>query len=401
MRINRIDTMPSTKKVSLKPKNQSKKEIYQPLNFNGWFSDAKYYFAKALNSRRERIKEEQFKKVEDAVHDDIKFIAARKGISYDMAKEFFNSVLDAVSIPLEKNGNEKGLNKIIGYSYEKYQISKDLLVPLMASDSPNAGSFQIPNGILFYGPKNTGKTHFVRALGEHIQKLELGDFHEVEIYKSDTEDDNPAGLYECFKKAEEEYKKTGKRQVLFIDDFERKINSEKSPNILGVFLYLSRNCSDRGITWIATTNNPKELPDIIFNPSRLNSDINMLAMSDSERSAVMSYAWKKYDRLDDTDHNELINTRQSSNFHFYPPEMQNVAYETDKHLFYNADRRSVLDYRVDIKKPVTTELVKDKIDELYGVSGADVMKSSVLEILLSDDDKTYVQLQRKALNNEN
>ena len=350
----------------------------------------------------------QIDKVENMVHDDINLMAERQKISVADAKKRYNDVIESVAIPLKKNGDEVGLNKIIGYAPEKYQIMRDLLVPLKFDKTDEAGLHPVPNGMLLYGPKNTGKTHIAKAIGEHAkekfgnEKVEFKEF----MPGSMTKNDNGVELMEFFYDAETTYNDTGRRQLLLFDDMDEFLDPEISPEVTAVFLAMTDRCADRGITWIGTVNKPENMPDALFKPFRLNSDININKTSNAEKSAVMSYMWRQKERLDKTDHAKLLKEYDKS-FNFYPPEMKAVADSTDEYLSEKVDKNSLIHHAwngtVKEKSPVETPIVEKHIDAYKSNSEKDKFDNVELkeeQVNDEDKDKLLVYAKRYALRNE-
>jgi len=338
----------------------------QQVAFTGWFGSIGYYFAKKLDDGREEKKQAQFEQVRKTIHDDIKFMAERQGISLAAARQRYEDNIDAVAIPLKYDGNEEGLNKIVGYSLEKYKAMMEIVLPLIASKTNMSKEYPVPNGVLLYGPGYTGKTHFAKALGEHIELKNAGEFKQYYLGENELADDDPVPLLNFINVAEERFKETGKRQILFFDNLELLLDKEESPMIRDVLLAKMENCAKNGITWIGTTNFPGELPDLLYKPSRLNSDIMINKMSDGEKSATMSYFWTQRDRKDDSDHNSILNRHRVTGFHFYPPEVNDVSKRVDEALKSDKDRGSYLSSDVKVKKPVKTDMVNEQIDRYLG-----------------------------------
>ncbi len=365
----------------------------QQMAFTGFLENARYYFAQKLDSKREAKKNEQFAQVRQTINDDIKFMAERQGIPLEAARQRYEDTIEALSIPLKYNGDEDGLNKVVGYSMEKYKALKEVVLPLMAAGTAMEKSHPTPNGVLFYGPGYTGKTHFAQALGEHLELKDLAGFKQYRPSNKEFKDDDSVPLLTAFDDAEKRYKETGKRQILFFDDVDR-ILDEENPNLKGVWLAKTRDCAKNGVTWVGVCNVPSMLPDLVFKPSRLNVDILLNKTSGGEKSAVMSYFWTKYNRLDESNHPEILDKHNISGFHFYPPEVKQVAGAIDRDLLQNHDRKSRLDHRITVRKPVKTEMVNAQIEKYLGSDGVD--KKSMNAVLTADaaEYQSYVQRKR-------
>jgi len=356
--------------------------------FKGWFPDFGYYFAKRLNNKRENEKEEQFRKVRKNMYDDVSMMAERMDISLEEARERFEDDMNLASIPLKRDGKEVGLNKVVGYSVEKYIALKELIIPLMAAKI-NSNTF-VPNGVLLYGAMNIGKTHFARALGEHIKIKELADFKEIKINSADASDPQyKQEILRIFNNAEKRYLETGKRQILFFDNIDLLFD-EDFPQAGYVFMALISKCSKKGITWIGTSNFPEALPEPIYKPFRLNVDIPFQKMSNAEKMAVMSYFWTKYDRLDETSHETLLKKYKHSGFNFFPPEVDKVADNADTYLALHEDRNSYLSNKITVRKPVTTKIMDKQIHSyIYGSTEEGTKKVATKQDMLDVNAPNY------------
>ncbi len=361
--------------------------------FNGWFDDATYYFAKKLDDRKEAKKQAQFQQVREKIYDDVRFIAERQGISLQAAKQRYEDNIDLVAIPLKHNGYEQGLNMVVGYSLEKYKAMMEVVLPLMVAQKGTSKEYPVPNGVLLYGPGHTGKTHFALALGEHIELKGAAEFREIKTSNTDIATDDPVKLLTEIEEAEERFKKTGKRQVLFFDNL-NDILGEETTNLSDVFLGKVGNCAQNGITWIGTVNSPEDLPEFLFKPSRLNSDIFINKMSEGEKSAVMSYFWTKYDRQDDSSHDTILNENKFSGFRFYPPEVNDVSRAVDEDLSSTKDRRSYLNSGILIKRPVTTKAVNTHIDKYLRGRGHDRQESDDVSTARAELYRDFVKEKR-------
>jgi len=371
----------------------------QNTSFAGWRDwvdpfDWGYYFAQKLRERREKKKEDQFKKLENIIHNDAKFYAERNGLSLTYAQEKFDEEILSAAIPLKKNGREEGLNKIVGFSVEKYQVLRDVMLPLVyAKRNPNNHERKVPNGVMLYGPPNTGKTHFAKAMQEHIELKGLGDFREFILKGEDLENNNYMLLYDFFEEAKQRYKDTGERQILFFDDL-HKLFDEDWEDMGDVFLGETKDCSKNGITWIGTTNFPQALPDLLYKPSRLSVDINIDKLCDGEKSAIMSYFWIQKNRKDDSDHDNILSANADSGFHYYPPEVAQIARSVDEDLTENSDRKSYLDGITSVRKPVTTALVNKYIKEYKENEYLGEFQNADMDTDMSKNYKSIVYARR-------
>ncbi len=126
------------------------------------------------------------------------------------------------------------------------KFKKDILYKYFISEiaKEEAGlEANIPNAIMFFGPKGNGKTTFANAFAQEIGcenpicVVGIG-INTAGICKSLYKNLNKAA-----KKANEEYEKTGKIQVIFIDEFDL-VADEKS-TILPELEEFMRTCYEK------------------------------------------------------------------------------------------------------------------------------------------------------------
>ncbi len=150
----------------------------------------------------------------------------------------------------------KGFSQIAGYDKEKDILYKYFISEIAKEEAGLKAN--IPNAIMFFGPKGNGKTTFANAFAQ-----EIGCENPIYVVGSGI---NTAGickslyknLNKAAKKANEEYEKTGKIQVIFIDEFDL-VADEKS-TILPELEEFMRTCYEKyHCILFAATNYPLKL----------------------------------------------------------------------------------------------------------------------------------------------
>lgn len=155
-----------------------------------------------------------------------------------------------------------GLGRIAGYEQGKLALNELFISPFLKSQEGEEVAREVPNGILLYGITGNGKTTFARALAEQV----LGDkiktnYHElsgnaVTIVKN---------LHQIKEKASKEFSETGQRTIVLIDEFDHislapdKTGYNGATN--GELKAFLDNCSESGITVLATTNHPQNMEE--------------------------------------------------------------------------------------------------------------------------------------------
>lgn len=391
---NNTNNQAQTKKTMTISSYQTMSPKQQSPSFGWFWEDIRFYFSKQLNDSREEKRNAQTQEVRNRIHDDINTLSKVQNISYEDAKERYKNIMDYASIKPSLDGNERGLNKAMGFSMEKYKLLKGLIVPLMlAKETPEANQdkgrqFKIPNGVLLYGPGGTGKTYLLNCLSEHINYKDCADAKVIRMNVTDKVNDDASNLIDVFENAEKKFNETGKRQVLLFDEIE-SILDEDNDNLRSEFLYQIKNCKDRGITWIGTTNNPQLLPKTIFKPTSTNLAVQVCRISEYEQSATMSYCWTKHNRLDKSNHDTVLNYAKERNRSFYPAEITHITDRVNDNLEKNEDYTSYSHQRV--RKPVKTEKVVEEIQDYCDNLSFDVKREENLGKVSIDDDRDYVE----------
>lgn len=312
----------------------------------GWFGidDLFYYFNRDLNKSREAKRREQIEETNQKVVDDISLLAKKLRIPSSVAKEKYNEYLKIGGIEPKRNGHEVGLNQVIGYSKEKLDLIKDVVTPIVASQlaakkgETLSEEFNIPNGVIFYGPKGRGKSFMAESLLEHFKEKSKDMYLNIRTvrldkpWKNGDTDENAYAIADAFEEAKKYHEEKNGHTIIYIDAFDKLLNETDNPILCAEFITGATNCKDNGITWVGNIISPKVQPDWLFNPNRTSVCVPVRNMSDTEMSAVMSYFWAYHDRKDNSNHNEILSHLDNINLDIYPPQFKNIAKEINKSL---------------------------------------------------------------------
>lgn len=379
----------------------------------GWFilDDLFYYFNRKLNSSRELELSGQIQDVNKKVVDDITLLSKKLGISPAVAKVRYQECLDIGGIKPKGNGYEEGLNKVIGYNAEKLDLIQNVVTPLVIDAGKNDGCYpnyknpDVPNGVLFYGPRGRGKSYMAECLLEHLNKKRHNIYTRViskNWDKGDT-DENAFAIAKTFEEAKKRYEQDKIRTVIYIEELDRLLNENNNPILCAEFIAAATDCRKNGITWIGTITAPKAMPDWLFDPHITNVSMPVKAISDVEQSALMSYFWAKHDRLDKSNHNTILNYFRDNDIKLYPPQFEKIAKNVNEKLNkkdYKSEKRG--NYRA----PVTTDVVLNTIREHLasrelGIGDKQKLEKLQREELVGLDDAAYInKIQDKHYGNK-
>ena len=111
-----------------------------------------------------------------------------------------------------ENNDNRGFDRIAGYGKEKDILMQMVGAPIaLEKDGQHV---DVPNGILLFGPKASGKSLFVESFAEQL------DCDLVKLEDSLNPVENMKNLREVAKKAQERFENTGIRTIIQIDGFD-------------------------------------------------------------------------------------------------------------------------------------------------------------------------------------
>ena len=170
-----------------------------------------------------------------------------KGISENIAK--VTKLID-VHEKLANKARLKGFSRIAGYNEQK-DILLSKFSELIKREQLGE-NVDIPNAVLFYGPKGNGKTTLTAALADHL------DCNFIKIGNTLTPEQDFSNLRVAAEKAKENFSKDGTRTIISIDEFD--YFADKSNHLNREIEEFIENISkDYHCTIFATTNNPQDI----------------------------------------------------------------------------------------------------------------------------------------------
>ena len=167
-----------------------------------------------------------------------------------------------------KKNDADGFRSVAGYEETKKQLAAIFGVPLVQSKKNS--KVHVPNIIALYGPKGTGKSLFGSSLAKQFDCVDGGS-----LLLKEGDDINFDRLMKMAEEAKSNYKKTGKRTIIQIDEIEY-FGTKQTPSFWKYltgkpqnFAEFLSNCADKyGCTLIVTTNNPEKIDNSIKSQMR-------------------------------------------------------------------------------------------------------------------------------------
>ena len=167
-----------------------------------------------------------------------------------------------------KKNDAEGFRSVAGYEETKKQLAAIFGVPLVQSKKNS--KVHVPNIIALYGPKGTGKSLFGSSLAKQFDCVDGGS-----LLLKEGDDINFDRLMKMAEEAKSNYKKTGKRTIIQIDEIEY-FGTKQTPSFWKYltgkpqnFAEFLSNCADKyGCTLIVTTNNPEKIDNSIKSQMR-------------------------------------------------------------------------------------------------------------------------------------
>lgn len=183
---------------------------------------------------------------------------------------------------LAKRINNKGWEKIAGYENEK-TILQESFIDLIALEQGKE-IVEFPNCILFFGPTGNGKTTFAKAFAEQAQC----NFAEIEPTTSSFKSD----LDKLLKESKANYKNTGKRTIILLDEFDAYGAKDcvENKHLIPVLKSVMQSCADKyNATLFLTTNNPEDIDEILLAPKRVPISVSIDPPNKENAIEILKY----------------------------------------------------------------------------------------------------------------
>lgn len=285
---------------------------------------------------KERLAEEQ--RLAKERTEEVNAISKKMKISFEEAAKYHDKFLKIAAIKPSGDGNEIGLNSVMGYGLEKYKLAVDFITPIVANEQKTfISGGNVPNGLLMYGPPGSGKTYMAQKVCEHLEHFGIRvENISLSNYKHD---ENLAKITDAFERGKERYKQTGKYTVInIVKDvdtiFEKgKANAPIHPDV-AAFLKYAENCGSQGVTWIGTGNEPQNLRPEILESSRIGIKMPVGRMQNFAVADMLKYSLIKHGQEDSAqtlDYQKLVDMMEDDFLVFTPSEIDRIIIEAKGH----------------------------------------------------------------------
>ncbi len=309
--------------------------------------------------------------------DNINKIEKELNVDVVAAIKYHDDFLNNAYIEPTNDGNEIGLNAVLGYGVEKYKIAMDFVVPILTKKKELTYP-KMPNGMLLYGPPGGGKTYMAEKTCEHLKHFGVNiipvEFQERGHAK------NAERIKKAFEDGKEYFKRTGKPSVIYfpqdIDNY--LLDRKKTPEYIKevrAFINSSENCADEGVSWIGTANYSQNIDSAILRPGRTDIKLAIGEMEDFAIGDMIKYVLFKLDEKDSAaefDYQKVINKIKDDNIAFTPAEIELFVTDAKRHNPYPENF-------------VTAELVIDEIDN-YILKSGPTLTPEVMESFRKDQE---------------
>jgi len=195
------------------------------------------------------------------------------------------SNIEAIFRKLQDTRNLNGFGKIAGYHTVKEKLKNSVgnAVALEKSQKPA----DVPNGILFYGPKGNGKSTFAEALAGQL------DCRIVKIPNVLDDAENMKSVRTAAEKAQESFEKDGIRTIIQIDEFDEF--APKGSRITGALKgFMDTVSNEFHCTVFATTNHPENIDDILLRDGRFKPKVDLPVADKPNALAVLKHYGEEF-----------------------------------------------------------------------------------------------------------
>lgn len=188
---------------------------------------------------------------------------------------------------MHETNSTKGFGKVAGYQAEKDILLSQIGNQIIAERSGQP--VEIPNGILFYGPKGNGKTLFAKSFAEQLDCNHLKVNVDVDYME------NAKNIKKAINQAKEHFEKTGIRSIIQIDEFDGFLPTDSDNRFIAYMKDVLDNISAQyHATIFATTNYPEKINDIVIRPGRFSVAIPLAPANKANTLDIVKHYVKPF-----------------------------------------------------------------------------------------------------------
>lgn len=326
------------------------KNLNNSPNFGKYIIDNLFNWGlrKTNAANAERIKQ-QIKEIRKHTLDDVELLAQRQGVSRETVEMQYKNDILVGGIPPKYDGNEVGLNKVVGYSQEKLGFLKKVVVPIMQSaEAKKTGmniydDVKVPGGIVLYGRSGSGKYFAADALLEHIgikaEKYNLP-INTMKIngewWKGDTRD-NLDTLKNAFEIARQKGR-NGEHTVILIDRMNELMTAENAKKLKTTFIEQTADPHKDGITWIGTVDDVNNIIKPLFDKERTGLFVQFdKTKSEGESLALFNHFVANTGREIKYDQKYILDYTRNSEIPCTPKKIKQIVKFADDELRMTED----------------------------------------------------------------
>lgn len=290
--------------------------------------------SKAIDQKRKRDAD----LLNNKILTDVNRLQESTGLTKRQIEKIYRGKIDRVKINPSEDGNEKGLNKVIGNIDLKYGLAKRVLMPLCdVMDGRKDAHNHVPNGICFFGPTGMGKTYIAEALCEHYEE-KGGYFEEIEYTYDDKKD--IIHLEKTFSDAEKRFNRSGKKKytMVMLDMVDLQCNKEGSPynkKLTKELIKLTDNCKDRGVIFVTTACSLNNTEPSLLKNGRTDLRIPVGYMENYVLADMISYNLAKNNIAHKKiNYAKVLKPFESNELCFMPDEVEYNLNREAQHVMY-------------------------------------------------------------------
>lgn len=262
-------------------------------------------------------------------------------------KEYLNTFLeyckkiDRVKLTLRGDGNEQGLNRVVGLTSLKSGLYQDVLMPLMDVMDGKPKHYLVPNGIHFFGPMGVGKTYVAQQLGEHYYQ-KGGIFQELGDELTGNIATDIAYINHKFAEGEYNFEKSDRKKytVFLIDSIDSVFRGDCIIPVKDKLAELAKKSRNRGIILLTTSDYlEKTDPRILTGKNRLRIPLSYVPEEDI---VDFIHYYIKKDKLpfDIIDYKRIIDAVKDKALNFRPKDIECNLAEACYNLMGTSDKIS-------------------------------------------------------------